>query len=419
MDRARARPTPARLFAASVIAAGWIALVGSSGGCEIAVGDTIPIFSCIPGRDTCPQGQVCDSYTNKCVPACATAASCGSGMTCDPGSGTCVAEAGVGDGPAGDADSGTPMEASVADTSSPPPQDSGSPPDTSQPPPDSPAPCNTIGCGCTGPSECASGLCGDTSSLPQNLVTAAGSNFCTQPCCTSSDCPAGSVCFPASTSTSSTGGNYCVLPKWLGITELGTNPGGGTCSTGRDCRSGVCGGTTCADTCCSDQDPTPECASGTSCTFAPFPGSGIETNSGANCQAVTGMGTNGQTCSAPNRCESQICAAPSMSSFNNSCLGLCRSGSDCPNGYTCEYALPTMGSQNVVAVCEPSSGNTPDGAQCSMTQDTCQGFCGSTGTCTEVCFMDSDCTAATGPHCQPEKVNVTGGGSFVVLACGP
>ena len=54
MRATRPQRRPARSVATAV-AAGWLALVIGSGGCEVAVGDTVPAFACEQGAgDTCP-----------------------------------------------------------------------------------------------------------------------------------------------------------------------------------------------------------------------------------------------------------------------------------------------------------------------------------------------------------------------------
>jgi hypothetical protein len=266
-------------------------------------------------------------------------------------------------------------------------------------------------------------VCGDQESVTSGLYSAAGNaNFCTQPCCTSSDCPSGTVCFPTAA-----GGNYCVLPQWVGLTDgIGTGAGGASCSTGRDCRSGLCQSTHCADTCCSGQSGS-ECSGSSVCTFSAFPGTGIDTHYAANCGTSGGTGTNGHSCSSNNECESQICAADTM--FGNAyCHAPCRSAADCSTGScdggpcACEYVLPN-GNTDLVAACIGSSGNTAEGDSCSPTNDTCAtGFCDPNSMkCTSVCFTNADCTTS-GWTCRPEQltiyVNGQPGGSYSVLACG-
>jgi len=412
----------ARSIAATALAAAWLGLLVSSGGCEVAVGGAIPAFACEPGHDTCPANQVCNPATNHCQPNCTTAG-CGPGSTCDQLSGTCTSTGN---------DSGAGPEVSVndtgtADSSTPdtaPPPDTGVVVDTGTTDTSGPCP-GAVGCACSGAASCTSDVCGDQESVTSGLYSAAGNaNFCTQPCCTSADCAAGSVCF-----ATAAGGNYCVLPQWVGRTDgIGAGQGGSSCTQGRECRSGVCSGNVCADTCCSGQ-ATGECASGSACAFSAFPGSGIDVHYGANCSTTAGSGANGHSCSSNSSCASGICAADTMFG-SNYCHGPCRSATDCGGTSgtcggapcACEYVLPN-GNTDLVAVCVGSSGNTPEGGSCSAASDTCAaGFCDpNTSKCTSVCFTDADCTMA-GWHCRPEQVTIyvngQPGGSYSVLACG-
>jgi len=405
----RPAPRTARSLSATALAAApllclgfFLLLVVGSGGCEVAVGDTVPAFACEQGSgDTCPPNQMCDS-TNRCVPC--PASGCGSTMTVDSGTG---AEVSVND-------TGAPLDTSMPDTATM--LDTSTPVDTGT----VEAGCGGgVGCACSGSASCTSHVCGDQESVTSGLYSAAGNaNFCTQPCCTSSDCPTGTVCFPTAA-----GGNYCVLPQWVGLTQgIGGGTGGASCGTGRDCRSGLCQSSHCVDTCCSEQTGG-QCSGSSVCTFSAFPGMGIDTHYTANCGTSGGSGTNGHSCSVNGDCESQICAADTM--FGNQyCHAPCRSAADCATGScgggpcACEYVLAN-GNADLVAACFSSSGNTAEGDSCSTTNDTCAtGFCDPNSMkCTSVCFTNADCTTS-GWTCRPEQVTVSGGGSYSVLACG-
>src|SRR6516162_4307360 len=82
------------------------------------------------------------------------------------------------------------------------------------------ASCNgAVLCSCVNAMDCASRVCALSVDVGPTLFQAAGSNqFCTQACCTSVDCPAGTVCF-----ASGEGGQYCVDPAWLGRATPGPN----------------------------------------------------------------------------------------------------------------------------------------------------------------------------------------------------
>jgi hypothetical protein len=404
----RPAQSTARSLAASAVAAAWLLLVVGSGGCEVAVSGTVPAFACEPGADTCPMNQVCNPKTNQCDPLC-TPNSCGSG-TCSQ-SGLCIT-----------IDSGMPAEVSVndsgtADTSMP---DTAPPPDTGvvdTGSPDTAGPCpGAVGCPCAGASACTSGICADALTVTTPLYNAAGmTNFCTEPCCTSTDCPAGNVCF-----ATGQGGNYCVNPTWVARTEgTGSAVGGASCSTGRDCASGLCVGDKCVDTCCSSAQAS-ECSGGETCQFAAFPGlNSVDKNYSAYCATPPGTRQAGDNCIGNSDCESNFCA--DVGGGGETCIGACRSTSDCGAGESCGFVLPpdqTVTPMPVVAACIPGQGTLAEGAACNPVSDNCQGFCDpNTNLCTDVCFATTDCTK-TGWTCRPETVAVNGGGSYSVLCCG-
>jgi hypothetical protein len=374
-------------------AAALALVLATPGACELAVGDAVPSFACVPGPDSCPAGSVCVPSTNQCIPksrAC-TVSSCPMGQRCDPGSLACVSL----DGASGDA-----VDEAV---DAPGVLPEGAPPDGSPT-------CSDFGCKCSGASDCASGICGDQLTLTPDIYKAAGNaSVCTRPCCTSVDCDPGSVCFG-----SAAGGNYCVRPEWLGRSVmLGSMAGGAPCSTGSDCRSGICSGTACADTCCSTALSALECAPGAACGYADFPGSAFDVHYVAFCAAGRGVGANQSACSGNAQCTSNLCP------IDGRCHSACRTSSDCGDATQhCAYAIPNLAAPAIVAVCSASSGAGVEGASCQGNGDCASGFCGLIAhQCTDVCFADTDCHLA-GWRCRPEVVALPGGGSYSVLACG-
>jgi hypothetical protein len=280
--------------------------------------------------------------------------------------------------------------------------------------------CNGLGCSCTGPADCVSvmGLCSDKQSLTPGLYAQNGGvNFCTRPCCTSADCDANTVCY-----ATAAGGNYCVKPAWLPgrSTSLGSAIGGASCTSNSQCRSGLCAGNTCADTCCSTNGSSTECAAGNYCRFTNFPGTAKpDQNFSANCGPSPGTRPNASMCNGNTDCRSELCA--SDTSFSNAyCHNACRGSSDCGSQGACAYVGD---SGNVLAACVLSNGNLQDGQSCNPMNDTCQtGFCSSSSLqCTDVCFSDADCTKS-GWHCRPESLTVivmgSPAGTYSVLACG-
>lgn len=405
-----------RSLGVAAVFSALLAVVIGEGGCEIAIGDTVPTVNvCNGGPDPCPPGQVCDrSY--HCVTAC-PAAHCATGTMCNPTNGLC--EPIVTDG-------GMPDEVTVNDSSggdvadavdSMTEEEATTPPDTGTDTGNCPG---GVLCGCSGDSSCNSKLCVGQVAVGNGLYQAAGSmSFCSKACCISADCPGGTVCY-----ATGQGGNYCVDPAWIGrmpVTNTGSL-GGANCANPRDCRSGLCDGSShCVDTCCSTEQAANECAGGTTCNFDNFPGAtAIDKNYGAFCGTVGGSGADGTSCFQNSDCASNLCAAaPNESS--NKCKDACRNSSDCTGSYHCNYVIPPNPPTPtpVVAACFTSQGNLTMGQTCDPANDQCKGFCDpSSNKCTDVCFGDSDCSAMSGWRCRDSTISVQGGGSYTILCCG-
>jgi hypothetical protein len=345
----------------------------SSSGCEFAVPDTVPAFSCIPGPGSCPADMVCASATKQCVAKSQTCpmVGCDAGLSCDTSTLACTPTAGS-------------MDAGP------------------------PASCNSLGCACSGPSDCASGICGNELTVTSAVYNAANeTSFCTKPCCTSADCDASTVCF-----ATADGGNYCVRPTWLGRSAtLGTHSGGAACGADTDCRSGLCAAASCADTCCSTAQSAVECSGGTSCQFGIFPGETFDVHYAAYCAPAAGTGANGSSCTSSSQCLGNLCAT-------GSCHDACRNSADCgSSSQECGYAISPDSTSALIAACSSSLGTGAEGNSCENNNECQSGFCDATSNqCTDVCYADSDCTAGEW-HCRPEVV-VLGGVSFSYLACG-
>jgi hypothetical protein len=394
-------------IATATLAAALTSLVAAGGGCEIAIGNDVPDYECLSNAPAvCPGNQVCDPHTHQCVAPCSESG-CKGGLVCDPGSNQCVAPSTSDDGPSPDETStGDDADATTAPDEAAPPVETG---------PVESGCGRGLGCPCSGDSACDSNICADSATVPAGLYTAAGgSNFCTQTCCSSADCGAGTVCFAAGGSDS-VAGNFCVNPAWLGRgtgATLGTQPGGGACSTGRDCRSGLCTGNTCVDTCCSTA-AAGECATGTSCRFDNFTGAvAFDKNYVAWC-GQAGNGQNGDTCSSDGNCKSNLCDGP------DGCADACRNTGECSPGESCAYVNPVGSTTEVVAACFSGAGNSSEGSSCSSDAQCKSQFCDTvTSECTDVCFTNADCSKS-GWRCRPEAVTLQSGGKVTVLACGP
>lgn len=412
------------LFAASLLA---------GGGCELAVGDAVPLFLCEPGVGTCPSSQVCSPSTHRCVPApqACTLSGCPDDMQCDdqtlacvpvdsslPGDGAASEDATVGfneaeaEGPATDA------PGAMTDASAPVDEDAA--PDASTA--EAAARCHgTIGCACSTGRDCNGGLCvTQPGSVTRDIWSAARRRpFCSKTCCTSNDCDDGSICF-----ATAAGGNYCVPASWLNDrTAPGLRMGGEECTQGGECRSGLCPAGTCADTCCSGQSAA-QCGPGSACRFGDFPGLDIDTHHTAHCSPQqVGGSANGADCASNGACRSNLCISAGGGFVT--CHDACRSSADCVGqNQVCSY-IASGNTSEVFAACVSANGaqagNTvQQGSACRGATDCQSGLCDLSGQCTDVCFADSDCTFGTW-HCRPSNMPILGGGggTYWVLTCGP
>lgn len=263
-------------------------------------------------------------------------------------------------------------------------------------------------CPCANTQGCTEGFCADELAVSPALYTAAGStNFCTRPCCTSADCSGSTVCFDTGA-----GGSYCVNPAWLGRGSTGARGGGGTCTHDADCRSGLCSGGACADTCCSLAYSATQCAQGTQCVFGSFPGRAFDTHFAPHCAPSVGTLMYADPCSSSNQCPGGLCYNDGA---GGGCTNPCEANADCPQGNACYWDL--VGS-DVIALCFPQVGGGDEGASCTVDSD-CRGdWCETSSICTTTCFRDSDCTV-NGWTCRPETETINQTSMYEVLVCGP
>jgi hypothetical protein len=273
-------------------------------------------------------------------------------------------------------------------------------------------------CPCSTASDCstATPICAQAADVGGDLGHA---GFCTKPCCTSGDCSAGSVCF-----ASGQGGDYCVDPTWLGRSVPTTTAiGGAPCTSGAQCRSGLCIGTTnqvCADTCCSFA-ASAECTGPTQCAFGFFQGTAsFDTHYAARCGPVGGSGTAGSLCSVSSQCAGGLCytnVPPEDSAF---CVQPCATQTECGSGFACQLDI---NGNDIYAGCFNlyGNGNAPEGAGCSEYTSCLGGLCNA-GLCSNICFSDAVCSVS-GWSCKPELDTSYPLGpqnqEYTVLACGP
>lgn len=157
----------------------------------------------------------------------------------------------------------------------------------------------SLGAPCTGPGQCDSTLfCAN----PTDHGGTAGEMVCTKSCCNSNECWADGVCFGAKG-----GYNICLPSSRVGRPTPGAKDTGDTCGSGAECRSGVCAGNTCQDTCCSDAN----CPGNLStCAYQAMLGSGWQTFTCAN-----KSGSNfGEFCGVDDSaCKSDVCSVLCLS----------------------------------------------------------------------------------------------------------
>jgi hypothetical protein len=262
---------------------------------------------------------------------------------------------------------------------------------------------------CATASECNSGICGTTTILG-SVAPSAGA--CTEPCCVSSDCPAGLVCYAAGT-----GGNYCVDPSTLSgrSATVGEGAGGAACSTNSDCRSGSCEGQKCADSCCSNAG----CSNGTIC--------GLGSDGTFGCMAPAGRDSGSDNCNQDSDCQDSVClnytitgrcAVPCCGSSTCAPIDLGFAGSYTTICYELDNQYESSLGNNVAPVCAYVTDNVGSGAvgaSCSSNSDCRSDLCLSGEGCSDVCCTDADC-AAGGDNwkCRPTTV-----GSGQYLRCVP
>lgn len=326
------------------LTAAWLA------GCQLVVGGDVPDFRCV-GSDprACPSGQRCDLATNRCAPSSAAL----DGGAPDDGEAPSPEDADAGDVDA-DVDAG-------------------------------PRP---VGGSCLRDVDCASGVCGTRVLL--GALVPQGDGLCTQPCCSSAQCPEGSVCTgPA------TGGNYCVPLAVAKRETVGTEPAGVACGAAGDCRSGACVEGRCLDTCCQDADCVAPAicrlvaanpALGMAETFACAPPlAGATRDAGATCAVAADCRTNLCGSPSPARCRVHCCGRASCGGGSTACLG-----GELPGQVFTTWCNPTTVGQT-----------KENGATCSYSDECASDFCDPLSKkCVERCCVDGDCTGA-GERCLP------------------
>jgi hypothetical protein len=263
-----------------------------------------------------------------------------------------------------------------------------------------------IGAPCAADADCtAPELCLDVQALGGT-----GPARCSRTCCTSADCEPdpGSVCWipPAG------GGSFCRPAAEVGRVAGGTLAALSRCASGADCRSGLCVGQQCADTCCDDTD----CASaGGICRLDGPPGVDAR---GFWCGAAVGALPRYAACVHDGDCASGLCAP--LAAGLSLCSSPCCSSSDCESadGVRVRCVMLT-GEHAGVRACgtELSIGDAAVGVACAADGDCRGGICLESGghkECSDLCCLDASCGDPSAVVCRPAMVD-----SAWALQCAP
>jgi hypothetical protein len=252
-----------------------------------------------------------------------------------------------------------------------------------------------LGQKCRVDADCKSRLCASSTVLT-TVITSSTGPICTTPCCTSTECSAGFVCF-----NGGTGGGYCV-PAMLAqrtAPATGGKAAGLSCSSDIECRSGLCTGTpkSCIDTCCAESD----CAGGSTCrvasVLAPPPAHDIWV-----CAPPVAGSTKlpGDSCVSQTECRSQDCI-PSGSGL---CRPACESTAGCRQvpGFETSHCLYGPSGSDFLKFCFATTTNAdlPAGAGCTDNSSCQSDYCDAElKKCANVCGRDLDCMS--NETCRP------------------
>ncbi len=336
-------------------------LAAAAGGCSFIVSGDVPDFQCSgTSASACPPDMTCNA-SGRCVTADAATEPPEGGdeeVTVD---GAVVEAAADADAPSGPLD---------------------------------------LGQKCRVDADCKSRLCASSTVLT-TVITKSTGPICTTPCCTSSECSAGFICF-----NGGTGGGYCVPATLAQRTPPATGGklGGSACSASSDCRSGLCAGspTVCVDTCCVETN----CFGASTCRVAtvsaPPPAHDIWV-----CAPPAAGGTKlpGDACLDSTDCLSQDCVGSGASRI---CRPSCESTAGCQAiaGFESGHCLYGPSGSDYLKFCFASTtgSDSPAGAMC-MDNSTCQSdYCDAElKKCANVCARDSDCLSSE--SCRPSAVN--------------
>jgi hypothetical protein len=245
--------------------------------------------------------------------------------------------------------------------------------------------------------------------LDPQIFGGRGNKRCSRPCCASSDCSpdADSVCWVPPVG----GGAFCMGATDVGRGAPGTRGPLATCSSGADCRSGLCPNGTCTDTCCSDTN----CAPNGMCRVAGPPSADAL---GFWCGPALGTVSPGGPCTTDADCATGLCLDFGLKQLTCS-MPCCRS-SDCDavQGIAARCVILTGARAGVRAcVASPDVGVGTVGVACTKNADCRSGMCLQLGArlqCSDVCCSDESCGEGAPYVCRPANL----GGAWS-LRCEP
>lgn len=245
----------------------------------------------------------------------------------------------------------------------------------------------SIGTPCSTAAECNATLFCEN---PAVFGGTSGPKVCTRACCKSEECGSGSsVCYPAVQ-----GGSACVPAASVGRAEPGAGAAGDTCAKHSDCRSGLCDGSKCFDTCCSDQN----CSGSQYCVKRTLPAA---TRSVWACGPSTSGGGYQALCSTDSQCQSGVCSSGIY------CSKSCCTAKDC-TGFANFVCLHTAGLRRC-AYPGFSPGTKNLGDTCGSSTECKTGHCLGNATtgyyCSDTCCGNSDCGG--GFSCRAVSVSGT------------
>ena len=243
--------------------------------------------------------------------------------------------------------------------------------------------------------------------LDPALFGGEGPRVCSRACCSSSDCDPvrDAVCWIPDGG----GSGLCRIGREVRRPDVGTQLSGASCASHGECRSGICDGGECVDTCCSDSN----CA--TNAATCRLTRDLVSAGPAWACQtAAQGDGGYFDPCVRNADCASGLCATVGEGEeMDGRCTMPCCGSEMCPaapdTGQRVGCAeLTSPGSPTVRACIRLLSGDgvAINGVPCSGPEDCRTGLCiedreQSQQFCSDACCSDASCGDAAFFGCRP------------------